>query len=50
MEIRAITFDDKTQTIWHVFRTVRGGKAVARRVEEHIEDKKEYFIRKLKGE
>lgn len=50
MYIRRITFDDKTQTIWRVFRTVQGDKAVARRVEEHIADKKEYFIRKLKGE
>ena len=49
MYIRAITFDDKTQTIWRVFRTVRDGKAIARRVEEHIADKKEYFARKLKG-
>ena len=49
MHLNSITFDDKTQTIWWIVRDSHDGKAIARRFEEHIEDKKEYFKRKLMG-
>jgi len=48
--LRRLTFDDETQTIRSWYRGSHEGKAIAVKKKEVIEDRIEYFKRKLIGE